>query len=314
MAAFAAFTPTAAADDAAVTIDDNVFVPSSVTIEVGDTVTWTWSGSNNHSTSSDAGQAESWDSGIRSSGTFAHTFDDAGTFTYHCTVHSSMHGTVVVQGSTTISVADATARETDGRLRFEVSLSSPSTEDVSVGYATSDGSAVSDADYVSTSGILTIPAGETLAKIKVPVRPDLEPEGDEDLTMVLSDPVGADIADGIATGTIADDPCTVRGDGGPNTLTGTTGPDVVCGGGGDDVIVGLGGVDRLVGGAGDDDVSGGGGGDSLIGGRGADTLSGGAGDDTLDGRDGTEGNDELNGGRGTDTCKADSGDARLGCE
>ena len=70
-----------------------------MTIEVGDTVTWTWGGSNQHSTTSDDGQSDSWDSGARRTGTFAHTFEIAGTFTYHCVIHSSMHGTVIVQGA-----------------------------------------------------------------------------------------------------------------------------------------------------------------------------------------------------------------------
>ena len=31
-------------------------------------------------------------------GTFSYTFDDAGTFTYHCTPHPMMVGTVIVEG------------------------------------------------------------------------------------------------------------------------------------------------------------------------------------------------------------------------
>src|ERR1041385_558090 len=59
------------------------------TIDVGDTVHWVWaSGSIAHSTTSAAGQMESWDSGIHTEPfTFDHTFSNAGTFNYYCTVH-----------------------------------------------------------------------------------------------------------------------------------------------------------------------------------------------------------------------------------
>lgn len=92
----------ARAVDASVSIVNLAFVPATVNISVGDTVTWT----NNepsaipHTVTSDtAGQ---FDSGIfNPPQTFAHTFTTAGTFAYHCNVHPTMHGTVVVAAAVT---------------------------------------------------------------------------------------------------------------------------------------------------------------------------------------------------------------------
>lgn len=77
---------------------NNFFSPNSVTINVGDTVTWVQRGSN-HDTVSNNGL---WSSGILGSGqSFSHTFNAAGSFGYFCTPHRSqgMTGTVTVQGA-----------------------------------------------------------------------------------------------------------------------------------------------------------------------------------------------------------------------
>ena len=92
-----ATAPHAFAATTNVSVQDNKFVPPSVTINVGDTVHWTWAGANPHTvTATDS----SFDSGAsKTSGTFDHTFNTAGTFTYFCQVHGAavMSGTVVVQ-------------------------------------------------------------------------------------------------------------------------------------------------------------------------------------------------------------------------
>ena len=79
---------------AEVKISNFAFDPSSLTVKVGTTVTWTNQDSAPHTITSDAGD---WDSGQLSNGqSFSHTFDQAGTFAYHCSVHPSMTGTIVV--------------------------------------------------------------------------------------------------------------------------------------------------------------------------------------------------------------------------
>lgn len=74
-----------------VSVVDNAFEPAALQVEVGDTVTWTWEGSNPHDVSFDAEASE-----IQSSGTWSRTFDEAGEYAYACTVHRGMRGTVVV--------------------------------------------------------------------------------------------------------------------------------------------------------------------------------------------------------------------------
>ena len=77
------------------------FSPSSVTIQAGDTVMWTWKGSGHSVTAGLPGHNTGlFDSGVHNSGfTFSFTFPDAGTFDYHCTPHGAccgMIGTVTV--------------------------------------------------------------------------------------------------------------------------------------------------------------------------------------------------------------------------
>src|SRR5579862_3242709 len=59
------------------------------TINVGDTIQWVWD-SGTHTSTSVKGSAESWDSGILTTGkTFDHTFTTAGVFVYYCKIHGS---------------------------------------------------------------------------------------------------------------------------------------------------------------------------------------------------------------------------------
>ncbi|MEZ4779529.1 MAG: T9SS type A sorting domain-containing protein [Flavobacteriaceae bacterium] len=71
----------------------------SITIEVGDTVTWTWADALPHSVTSDAGATETFDSGIITGlgTTFSYTFNLPGTNPYGCDVHSGMTGVITVE-------------------------------------------------------------------------------------------------------------------------------------------------------------------------------------------------------------------------
>jgi plastocyanin len=79
---------------------DQVSGNSTSTINVGDTVRWVWVGGTHSSTSGPCPPCSGdgiWNSGIKSSGTFEHTFDTAGSFPYFCIPHDqSMTGQVVV--------------------------------------------------------------------------------------------------------------------------------------------------------------------------------------------------------------------------
>lgn len=73
---------------------------------------------------------------------------------------------------------------------FTVTLTTPAAFPVTVEYATSDGfqGAVAGEDYQATSGTLTIPPGQTIAHIDVPVYGDVRPESDEIFRLTLSNP------------------------------------------------------------------------------------------------------------------------------
>ncbi len=80
-----------------VSISGFAFNPASLTVTVGTTVTWTNNDSITHTVTSDTAV---WDSGQISSGqTFSHTFNQAGTFSYHCSIHTNMVAKVVVQAN-----------------------------------------------------------------------------------------------------------------------------------------------------------------------------------------------------------------------
>lgn len=90
-----------------VDIEPFAFNPTPVNINVNDQVVWTWV-SDFHNTVSDSGQ---WDSGLHNSGfEFSHTFPNAGSFPYHCTVHG-FGGTVNVlggNGAPTVAISSPT--------------------------------------------------------------------------------------------------------------------------------------------------------------------------------------------------------------
>ena len=88
-------TPTATSvpSTASVTVKNYAFVPMTVTVKVGGTVTWNFAQGTHTATGT---SSESWDSEYKDSGSFSHTFNSAGTFAYVCNFHSSMSGTVIV--------------------------------------------------------------------------------------------------------------------------------------------------------------------------------------------------------------------------
>jgi plastocyanin len=75
-----------------VRIKDSKFEPRVIAVPVGTEVTWTFDdGSVRHDVTGDG-----WGSDIESSGTYAHTFDEPGTYDYRCTLHAGMDGRVIV--------------------------------------------------------------------------------------------------------------------------------------------------------------------------------------------------------------------------
>ncbi|MEV4443758.1 cupredoxin family copper-binding protein [Streptomyces sp. NPDC049577] len=77
-----------------VSISDFSFQPQDLSVKPGDTVVWTNADNVKHTTTSDSG---AWDSGLLAKGqSFSETFTTAGTYTYHCTPHPFMTGSIEV--------------------------------------------------------------------------------------------------------------------------------------------------------------------------------------------------------------------------
>jgi plastocyanin len=71
------------------------FTPGSLSVSVGTTVKWTNNDGVTHTVTANDGS--SFDSGpIAAGASFSFKFMTAGTFNYHCTIHSGMTGTIVV--------------------------------------------------------------------------------------------------------------------------------------------------------------------------------------------------------------------------
>ena len=108
---------------------------------------------------------------------------------------------------TGITVADARTLEAENAaLVFEVTLSRPPAETITVEYETSDGTAQAGVDYIASAGTLTFPRGKTRRTVTVTVLSDSEQEGMETLRLTLSAPTGSNsfLADAEAIGEISD--------------------------------------------------------------------------------------------------------------
>ena len=93
---------------ASVSAGDNFYDPETVTVAVGETVTWTNVGQQPHTVTANDGSFDSSPSCpedvttcMQSGDTYSQSFSEPGTIAYFCKVHGqSMSGTVVVQGGT----------------------------------------------------------------------------------------------------------------------------------------------------------------------------------------------------------------------
>lgn len=101
-------------------------------------------------------------------------------------------------------VADAAAATEGGAASFTIGLSAPSGRDVSVTFATVNGSAIAGQDYTTRSGRLTIPAGTTAATVAVALLDDTADEPAENFGLRLSAPGAAMLGRAGATATILD--------------------------------------------------------------------------------------------------------------
>jgi plastocyanin len=86
-------TGLASANTAQVLIKDFKFLPDQITIQRGDTITWTHPGPASHTVKF----ADSESPVLMNGASYSKTFNNPGTFDYICGVHPSMKGTVAVR-------------------------------------------------------------------------------------------------------------------------------------------------------------------------------------------------------------------------
>jgi plastocyanin len=80
------------AESATVVLKNTAYDPEEVAVVTGGTVTWEWDDGNIvHDVKGDDFKSE-----LQKEGTFEHTFDEAGTYEYSCSVHPAMKGEVTV--------------------------------------------------------------------------------------------------------------------------------------------------------------------------------------------------------------------------
>jgi plastocyanin len=86
------------AGGSAITIKNFAFDPAVLTVKPGTTVTWLNQDPAPHAIASDTTSAVAFSSESLANGaSYAFTFTRPGTYTYHCSIHPSMTGTIVVQ-------------------------------------------------------------------------------------------------------------------------------------------------------------------------------------------------------------------------
>ena len=88
-------TPPSTADKTIV-IQGSAFNPSTLTIKAGTKVIWLSNDTLPHTIVSDTGNELNSPELVKGL-SYSHTFSKAGTYAYHCSIHRSMKGTIVVE-------------------------------------------------------------------------------------------------------------------------------------------------------------------------------------------------------------------------
>jgi probable HAF family extracellular repeat protein len=111
-------------------------------------------------------------------------------------------------GTPSINIGDASVTEGNSGTRtaaFTVTLSSASSQPVTVAFGTANGTATAGDDYQAAAGTVTFAPGETTKTVSVAVNGDRVGEPNEAFLVNLSSATNAQIGDGQGTGTILDD-------------------------------------------------------------------------------------------------------------
>ena len=159
--------PGAAVTNLSVTIANNLFSPSPVTVNAGSTVTWINNDTVTHTATADD---QSFTSGLlKKTTSWSHTFATPGTFTYFCEIHPEMTGTVIskapdgsVPAAAPAAAAPAPAATTAAATAASTSSTSGSASTASAG-AASGTIAINDAGFSPASFRVAIGGTVTFA-------------------------------------------------------------------------------------------------------------------------------------------------------
>jgi plastocyanin len=193
--------PVAWAAEVSVNVISNSFAPSNVTIQVGDTVTWTNSNRGFHNVVSDEAGFRSGDA--TENWTFSHTFNSAGVFDYYCEPHQffGMTGTVTVQddgggeddpGTLRFSLTSYTVSEGAGTATITVNRVNGDDGAASVQWAATAGTATAGSDFTAASGTLNWANSDDANKtFQITIVNDTADESNETINLTLSNATGA---------------------------------------------------------------------------------------------------------------------------
>ena len=120
----------------------------------------------------------------------------------------ALNGAAVAPPTPKVSIADLAVTEGNGErahFMFTATLDKASATPVSVGYATSNGTATAGVDYTASSGTITFAPGVTTQTVHVGIIGDTAIEPNETFSVNLSAPSGLTIARARAVGTILND-------------------------------------------------------------------------------------------------------------
>jgi hypothetical protein len=170
--------------------------PATLSVADGETASFTLTPDSGHEIESASGCG----------GTLTGATYTTGPVTADCTVSAGFVALPIVSFTGNPSVLEG---EGTANLVFPLSLSAQANGDVSVDYATTDGSAVAGSDYTAASGTLIFATGTNSNRVIVPVLGDTLVEGHETLMLTLSNvSSNAVLGNATAIGTLLNDEAT----------------------------------------------------------------------------------------------------------
>lgn len=142
--------------------------------------------------------------------------DSTHPYMYHC--HVSFHEDEGMMGQFVVTPPVATVpslrisdnKQSEGnygttQMNFSVTLSSPSSQTVTVNYKTKNATSIAPGDYTAANGIISFAPGETIKTIGITINGDLVAESNETFKITLSNPVNATLSDATGKGSILND-------------------------------------------------------------------------------------------------------------